>query len=320
MAHDLGMTLPEVLLARELRPLGMRRQLQTWHAKGEVHQIIPGAYVRTSAFRTLGADDRYRLLVIATAHLFPNNQFSHDSAAALWRLPSIGAWPRVVHALAPRSTGGRSKARIVRHGIGLDLAATHIDGVTVTSLSRTLADVATGSRFGRAVAMLDSGLRPSVEGDYRYGLATPTKSDVRDVLDWLGPIPGFARARLALDFADGRSQSAGESLSRVQMHALRLPAPELQVAFYDEAGFIGEVDFYWPALGLIGEFDGHSKYGDARRFARHLTPQEALIAEKEREDRLRAVAQGFVRWNWQTAMDRHALGSLLAARGLMPKR
>lgn len=298
----------------------MRRQLQTWHAKGEVQQLIPGAYVRTSAFRALGHDDRYRLLVIATAHLFPDNQFSHDSAAALWRLPSIGPWPRAVHALAPRSAGGRSKARIVRHGIGLDPAVTTLEGVTVTSLSRTLADVATGIRFGRAVAMLDDGLRTPLEGDYRFGTTTPTKQDVRDVLEPLGPIPGFARARLALDFADGRSQSAGESLSRVQMHALGLPAPELQVSFYDDAGFIGEVDFYWPHLGLIGEFDGHSKYGDARRFARHLSPQEVLIAEKEREDRLRAVAHGFARWNWQTAMNRHALGSLLAARGLRPTR
>jgi len=314
------MTFPEILLTRELRPLGMRRQLQTWHANGVVEQLLPGAYVRTTELRSLGPDDRYRLLVIATALLFPSDQFSHDSAATLWRLPSIGPWPAAVHALAPRSGGGRSTARIVRHGIGLDPSATTLERVNVTSLVRTLADVATGPRFGRAVAMLDDGLRPPIEGDFRLGLTTPTKDAVLEVLRSLGSVPGYARGNLAIDFADGRSQSAGESLSRVQMHALRLPAPDLQVSFYDDAGFIGDVDFYWPELGLIGEFDGHSKYGDARRFARHLSSQQVLIAEKEREDRLRAVSGGFVRWNWRTAVNRRALGQLLAARGLRPIR
>jgi len=314
------MTYPEILLTRELRSLGMRRQLQTWHARGEVEQLIPGAYARTSSVNELGPDDRYRLLVIATALLFPENQYSHDSAAALWHLPSIGPWPAAVHAVAPRSTGGRSKAHVVRHGIGIDPMPVVLDGVTVTSFARTLADVASGPRFGRAVAMLDDGLRSPVEGDHRFGAAAPTKQAVREVLDSLGAVPGYARARLALDFADGRSQSAGESLSRVQIHALRLPAPELQVPFHDAHGFIGDVDFYWPHLGLIGEFDGHSKYGDVRRFARHLSPQEVLIAEKEREDRLRAVSAGFVRWNWKTAVDRRALGALLGARGLLPAR
>ena len=314
------MTYPEIFLTRELHAIGMGRQLQTWRTKGIVEQLFPGAYVRAADLAPLSADDRYRLLVIATARVFPDNQFSHDSAAALWRLPSVGPWPSAVHALAPRSAGGRSKARIVRHGIGLDPAPAAIDGASITSLARTLADAATGSRFGRAVAMLDDGLRSPIHGDYRESRQVPTKESVLEVLDSLGPVPGHSRARLALAFADGRSQSPGESVSRVQIRALGLPAPELQVPFYDRAGLIGEVDFYWEELGLIGEFDGNSKYGDSRRFAAHLTAQEVLIAEKVREDRLRAVAGGFARWNWTVALDRRALGQLLADRGLRPRR
>ena len=106
-------------------------------------------------------------------------------------------------------------------------------------------------------------------------------------------------------------------MSRVQIHALGLPAPELQVDFHDHEGLIGTVDFYWRHLGLVGEFDGYSKYGDKRRFARHLSAEEVLVAEKLREDRLRAVVDGVVRWDWKVALDRHELGARLARHGLV---
>lgn len=319
-SHPVVMKLPEIILTRELTAIGMDRQLRLWLESGVVRRMLPGAYVRVKEFAGLTVDERYRLLIAATALIFPENQFSHDSAAALWRLPSIGAWPEVAHALAPRGAGGRSKKFIVRHCIGLDLEPLEIDGVTTTSLTRTLADLACQPSFGRAVAMLDDGFRTPIEGDWRFGIVPPTKSEVLALLEDLLPVPGHARARRAIEFADAASGSAGESLSRVQFRALGLPSPQLQVKFYDYLGYIGTVDFYWPELGLIGEFDGHSKYGDARRFARHLSAQEVVVAEKEREDRLRAVSNDFVRWNWQTALHRPALGALMASHGLLGAR
>ena len=317
--HDLWMPLPEIILSRELRALGMERQLRSWNARGIVRRIVPGAYARVAEWEALTADERYRLRVIATASLYPDNVFSHDSAAALWRLPSVGAWPDTVHAVAPRSAGGRSKAHIQRHCIGTDPDAVPVDGVTVTSLARTLADMACHRSFSRAVAMLDDGLRMPEAGEDRYGIVAPTKERVLLKLMELGRAPGYVRARRALEFADSGAQSPGESLSRVQIHALGLPAPLLQVEFSDSRGPIGTVDFFWPDLGLIGEFDGNSKYGDARRHARHLSPEMILLAEKEREDRLRGVSEGFVRWGWDVARDRRALGERLSARGLERK-
>ncbi len=314
------MALPEIILTRELKSIGMENQLRSWLATGAVLRLLPGAYVRTEELARLSADDRYRLRVIATALLFPGTQFSHDSAAALWRLPSVGPWGTSVHAVAPRGTGGRSKAHLARHCVGLDPSPSEINGVKVTSFLRTLAEVACQRSFGRAVAMLDDGLRQPTTGEWREGTLAPTQQQVLAQLEELLPTPGHARGRLAIGFADGASGSPGESVSRVQFRALRLPIPELQVPFYDHLGYIGTVDFYWRERGLIGEFDGNSKYGDSRRFARHLTPAEVLVAEKEREDRLRAVSEGFVRWGWSTAMDRPALGALLASRGLTGSR
>jgi hypothetical protein len=120
-----------------------------------------------------------------------------------------------------------------------------------------------------------------------------------------------------VEFADGLSGSPGESLSRVQMQAIGVDPPQLQVPFHDADGHIGDVDYYWPELGIAGEFDGDSKYGDARRYATHLTAQEVLLAEKRREDRLRRVVRGVVRWGWATARDRRALATLLAAQGIV---
>lgn len=310
------MALPPIILARELKAIGMEGQLRSWLAHGAVERIIPGAYARREELAVLTPDDRYRLTVIATALLFPDNQFSHDSAAALWRLPTLGSWPASVHALAPRGPGGRSKKSVTRHCVGLDPEPHMIDGVTVTSLVRTLADIACQPSFGRAVVMLDDGIRQPTAGDWRDGTTAPTQQQVLAQLGDILPTPGHARARLAIEFADGASGSPGESLSRVQFRALGLPVPELQVPFHDYLGYIGTVDFYWRHLGLIGEFDGNSKYGDARRFARHLSAAEVFVAEKEREDRLRAVSSGFARWGWSVALNRPALGALLASRGL----
>lgn len=310
------MEIDHVILSSELAALSMDRALRTDFRRGRVRRIAPGAYARTDYIESLDSDSRYRLQVAAVARLLPGTEFSRESAAALWRLPVLGRWPVTTHAAIDRSGGGRSGALVQRHALGLDPRATTVEGVRVTSLVRTLAEVATGPSFGRAVGMLDAALREPEDDEFRHGLVRPTKQEVLGCLESLGRPPGFARARAAIEFADGLSGSLGESLSRVQMRALGVPAPQLQVAFSDHLGLIGVTDYYWPDLGLVGEFDGHSKYGDERRFVRHLSAQDVVIAEKVREDRLRAVVEGVVRWGWTTAMNRHALGELLQSRGL----
>ena len=312
------MTSPTIILTRELNAMGMERDRRTRLAQGSVRRIRHGVYVPTAEYATLTADEKYRLEVAAVAHLLPDTQFSRDSAAALWRLPTLGPWPSEVHASAPRSSGGRSGALVRRHGLGLDPRPAVIDGITVTSLTRTLAEMACDRSFPRAVVALDAGLRAPELGDFLWGTPTPTREDVVAELATLGRLSRSVTGLRSTAFADGLSGSPGESLSRVHIHALGLPTPALQVDFHDDRGLIGTVDFYWRHLGLIGEFDGHSKYGDKRRFARHLSAQEVLVAEKNREDRLRAVTNGLVRWDWAVARDRRALGARLARHGLVP--
>lgn len=67
--------------------------------------------------------------------------------------------------------------------------------------------------------------------------------------------------------------------------------------------FVGEVDFGWPELRTVGEFDGRVKYG--RDLRPGQDPVEVLYREKLREDELRAEDLGMVRWGW-VDLDRFA--------------
>ena len=264
-------------------------------------------------------DEQYRTRVRAAALTSRTGaQFSHESAAAMWRLPSIGPWPEIVHELTDVRAGGTSRVRIRRHGLGLDARATIVDDVVVTSLARTVVDMACTTSFIRAVAMADAALRKPDRTEWRRDATTAL--DLTTTLESLRPYRGLTKAQRVLDFADGRSESAGESFSRVQFLALGYPPPRLQVNFSDDDGFIGCVDFYWPELDLIGEFDGLSKYGRKRRYQPGLSLDQILMIEKAREDRLRRVSNGFVRLDWQKVSHRRVLADFLRPHGLVERR
>jgi len=306
--------------SREAHLLGSDRTLRRSKAAGSVVRVGTGVFVPTGEWKAMKPDERYRTRVRAISlRRSPTAQFSHDSAAALWRLPSLGPWPNVAHELTSPSLGGTSRVALRRHGLGLDPNPVVIDGVTVTSLARTLVDMSCSTSFARAVVMLDDALRTLRAGDPRFGMPASfvTVDEVVALLEQLLPYPGAVRARRAIEFANGRSGSAGESFSRVQFFALRLPAPELQVDFYDEKGYIGTVDFYWPELGLIGEFDGLSKYGELRLYQRDMTLKQILMDEKRREDRLRRVSRDFVRLDWPKIENRRVLSEFLRPHGLV---
>ena len=74
---------------------------------------------------------------------------------------------------------------------------------------------------------------------------------------------------------------------------------------------------YWSHLDLIGEVDGRLKYGVPAGASSDVAAQ-VLWREKLREDRLRRVANGVVRWTWDDALKSHGLRRKLTAGGLRP--
>ena len=96
-----------------------------------------------------------------------------------------------------------------------------------------------------------------------------------------------------------------ESVSRLVLAQLGLPAPELQAIIRTEDGWVvGRTDFYWDEFGVAGEADGRSKY----------TEREVLTDEKDRQEQLEDLALAIVRWGWSAPHHPPLLhGKILAA-------
>lgn len=132
-----------------------------------------------------------------------------------------------------------------------------------------------------------------------------------DLEPWLGYLtnePMRARWWRGWNFADGASESPGESRSRAIIRELGFGDPSLQ-ATIETATRQCRVDFCWEEERIIGEFDGRVKYFDSDTL-RGRDPRAVLSDEKDREDALRHAGWRVVRWTWAD-LDRSAL---LAAR------
>jgi len=318
---ELMTDLPNLYLTKEAVLLLSDRELRRGGERGTLTRLCAGVYIPTAEWNALDADGKYRARVRAVAlRARSTPQFSHDSAAAMWRLPSVGPWPRKAHQLIDAQRATSSRVGVVRHARGMDSRPEQIDGVTVTSLARTLIDVSCTSAFVRAVAMVDDGLRTTRKGDPRWGWVTSNVNveALSSALHQLAPYAGSVKAQRVLDFSTSKSGSPGESVARVQFFALGFPPPQLQVEIRDERGFIGYADFYWPELDLVVEFDGRSKYGGSRRYQRNLSPREILLEEKDREDRIRRVVTSFARIDWRKTSNRRVLAAHLLPHGLQP--
>jgi hypothetical protein len=216
---------------------------------------------------------------------------SHQSAAVVHGLPTWGLDLRRVH--VSRAVGRvRSSSSLHVHRSAVDPdEITEVDGLRVTTVERAITETTCTTSYEVGVVLGDAALRKHLTVPEQLVAAADRR------LHWRGS----PAARSAARFADGLSESVGESRLRVLMDNHGLPRPALQVEIRDETGrLIGRVDFLLGEI-LIVEFDGALKYGSTA---------DAVLAEKWREDRLRERGYGFARVGWQD-FDRPAA---LAAR------
>lgn len=305
-----------ILFVRDCVSAGARAAIvKRWH-RGELVSVGRGAYIHAAEWESMNRHARYRLRIHAMSEILaPTTVFSHHSAAALWRLPMVGEWPNLIHVEEPRAAGGRANTSVFRHTTGVSTSPAIIEGMRVTPLSKTVVDMARAADFGTAVTLADAALRRSTHplDDVPHTHLTRTA-----LLEELALVPlrhGSARAKAVIDFADGRSDRPGESMSRVSMHVARLPAPQLQIPLRGQSGRTWIADFWWPECNLVGEFDGRWKYSDPE-FLRGRTPHQVLLDEKSREDDLRAKGFHISRWDWPLALSSIRLKAHLIAAGL----
>lgn len=226
-----------VVSRRQLIKLGFSGQaIQHRISRGRLHRVGRGVY--TVGRPELSARGRWMAAVLGCG---PGAVLSYGSASALWgigreRLPSI-------EISVPVSSVRRRPGVQVYRRPNLQPSDVAVrDGIPVTSVVRTLIDVATG--LDRA------GLERAINEADRLDLVDPEtlfdELGSRSGLRGIGPL----RALLGdLTFRLTDSELERRFLPLALEAGLPSPLTRQQVN-----GF--RVDFYWPDLGLVVETDG----------------------------------------------------------------
>ena len=210
------------------------------------------------------------------------------TAAAVHGLPFLGRPPARARLSLPREVGERPREDRPRSWLPDD-HVTVVDGTAVTTVARTVVDIARTRPFAFAVVTADAAMTRGC-----------TRPELEEALSQCFRFPGTRSARRVLAFADPRSESALESLGRARFDEEGLPPPDLQV----ELGTVHRgirVDHLFREQRTVGEADGLGKYDDIA----------VLRAEKQREDVLRDQGFEVVRYVWDEALRRP---TLMAAR------
>lgn len=251
--------------------------------RGEIMRIGRGCYVECGLVQQLQAFDDGRRMLAATPTMSVASQdtvVSHESAAQLHGLSLLSKPEPGMSVTRPPGTGSKSAKSAVRvHWARLP--AGHVSsrfGVPLTTVARTVIDIARTTEFRDGVVVADSALQQRLT----------SKKELTAVLADCPRWPGIRRATDVVTFADRRAGSPLESLAHIVFRDCGLPAPELQVEVRDSE-FIGRVDFLWKQYRTIVEVDGAAKYRDKGLAMRQL----------RRDKRLREAGYQVVHFDWK---------------------
>lgn len=276
-AHPLHFTVAQAkeLVGRE----ALRRQV----TNKVLRRLAPGVLIPQARWAALTEVQRHLVTTAALLEAHPDGWYaSRRTAALVHGLPLIGKLPARPQLVRDRGAvtdrGSRRTERVT------PLPAAHrslVDDVPVTSLARTVVDVARDASLQQAVVIADAVLRAGVGSD-----------ELEEVLAFCTRWPKLSQARDVIAFADGRAENSFESLSRLAFRILGLPVPEPQVEIWADGALVARVDFLWRDHLVVGEADGRSKY----------TKIEQFYAEKRREETIRDLGLEVVRWDWDAAL------------------
>ena len=164
----------------------------------------------------------------------------------------------------------------------------------VTSVVRTLADVARRLPIVDAVAALDAALHKRIlkMGQLQAWLESHRR------------FPGTRRLRRAIELAEPATESVMETRLRLLLVFAKLPRPQAQIPLYHAGQFVARPDLYYPRQRLAIEYDGS-------------THRESLAADNRRQNRLINAGYRLLRFSAADVLSdrdsvvltvRHALG------------
>jgi len=248
-ARQHGVVTHAQLIDHGLTPGAIRHRLRT----ARLHPVARGVYAVGRP--QLSREGRWLAATLASG---AEAALSHVSAAALWgiRRQRDGLVHVSVPAVYERQRAGIRIHRVV----GLDGHVRTRDGIRVTSPARTL--------LNQAAVLSVRQLEADVNAADIHGLIAP--GQLRQALDDFVGQPGVVALRALIDRHTFRlTRSALERMFLPVARRAGLSTPETR-QFVN--GF--EVDFYWPALGLVVETDGLRYHRTPAQQARDLIREQ----------------------------------------------
>ena len=265
-----------IFLRREALAVGYTDRALARAIRGRIiHRLRHGAYVFVDHWVELDESGRHLLRAMAVRRTARTDVvLSHTTAlikmgAPVWDLPLDD-----VHLTRRDRGAGRREAGVAQHsGQLLNGDVCEIDRVAITSATRTAIDLT-------MVADVEHCL-PAI--DYLLHIGATDKAALVRRAGLCEVWPRTLATDLTIRLADGRSESVGETRSRLMLWRGGLPAPEPQYDILDERGsVVARVDFAWPEYGVFLEFDGRAKY---EKFLKEGEPVvAAVLREKKREE------------------------------------
>jgi hypothetical protein len=308
---------------------GSDRSLLRRFERGELVRLQPGYYVERARWEQTSASERF--LACATAkHHHGGAVFCGESALLLLGLPTfgppseltlavrspsrVGSGPSTLTAASGTlaSAGYRYPLPVVRRHLHSSSASVQAGDFDVLEPLACLLEVLERAPLVRSLVLTDALARARVTGHGIPGLAQD------EILASARALPsGVRRERALLAIASARAgaESPGESVSRAIFLDAGLQAPELQSEHWDERGLVGYSDFCWPGVWVIGEFDGRVKYNGSLG-APGTSTEQAIWAEKQRENRLTRLGFRVIRWTWADLFEPQRLIRTLRAAGV----
>jgi very-short-patch-repair endonuclease len=254
---------------------------------GELIRLRYGCYIRASKWNALDRKDQALARITAHAHGTLTTSacgfiYSHFSAARLHKLFLWGVDENVhvLHTTRPSADRWGKDVKGHTEPFTEDDVA-RVQGLRTTTLERTMADCARMLSYQKALVIFDHGLRLGARTAKLEALANAS-----------GGQRGIRTLRKALENADPRSESPGETLSRELMQRLRIKPPVPQLEVQSRAGR-HRLDFAWKEEKLALEFDGRTKYFD------YKPVDEVIFQERRREKALMEDGWRFIRVEWK---------------------
>jgi very-short-patch-repair endonuclease len=249
-----------------------RRAIQHRVTSGRYLRLYEGVYAIGHADLTVGG--RRRAIVLACGE---GAVLSHRSAAGAWGLRSDGGATWEVTVRRASRVAPNAPVRVYRHPSLRDDEVTALDGIPITTVARTLLDLAAvvpKHHLRRAIEAAEQQQLLDLAPLHRALAAHPRRAGRRRLLTLLDDLEQHGTERT-------RSDVEAAFLQLCLDH--HLPRPQV-----NRTSDGREHDFTWPDQRLVVEIDGYTYHRSRAAFQTDRARDRALLRDGRRVARFTA--------------------------------